>query len=174
MAFIEHVHHHYHYDEQRQRRQHAEILQLLTVNQETIMAQLDDLQTELAAIKADSDVIKTGVAAQAEAMTALHAQLTTLQQTVPPQVDLTAAVNAAADIKTQLDSIAAAFAPADAGTGTAAATSTPPSDTTTAATGTTDATSTPPADATSSPPADSTTAAAGTTDAAAAQTDTPA
>jgi len=108
MPLILITHHHYHGD---QRSQPAEAPWLHNML-ENIMAQIDDLNAELTAIKADVDTIKSGVAAQAEAMAALQEQLTQLQQTTPPQVDLSSAIDAAGAIKSELDSIASGFTPA--------------------------------------------------------------
>jgi hypothetical protein len=105
MPFILITHHHYHGDQGPQPPASSWLYNTL----EKIMAQIDDLNAALAALQTDADAIKAGVAAQAEAMANLQATLTQLQQTTPPQVDLTGAISQATAIKGELDGIVAGF-----------------------------------------------------------------
>lgn len=114
-----HIHHHYPDSES------STLTPLLQNMMETIMAQIDDLMTVLGAIHDDV----TNLLAKAQG---LEAQLTQLQQSSPPQVDLQSAIDAATAIRQQLEGTASTTGTAtgaDTGTASTSDTSTSTNDT---------------------------------------------
>lgn len=99
------IEHHHHYPNS----EGSTLEPLLRNMMETLMAQMDDLMTVLTAIHGDV----TGVLERAKN---LQDQLTTLQQTTPPQVDLQPAIDAATAIRNQLEGTAAATGSASGAT----------------------------------------------------------
>lgn len=93
----------------RERRQphQADLQPQLVHFMEKLVSQLDDLMAVLTAVRTDVSEVREKVAN-------LEEQLTTLQQTTPPQVDLSAAISLASEIRSQLE---AAGATAEGATG---------------------------------------------------------
>jgi hypothetical protein len=84
------------------------------------MSQVDDLNALLAAIASD-------VTAVLDQVRSLEEQLTTLQQTTPPQVDLSGAIAAATAIREQLEATSTSTG-GDASGGDTSGTENPPAD----------------------------------------------
>jgi hypothetical protein len=93
--------------------QQADLLEQLLPFMEKIVSQLEDLQAAGEGVKADLAIIKDHLASQSDKLAALAAQLEQLNQTTPPQVDLSAAVALAQEIKGEADAIVASFGPQD-------------------------------------------------------------
>lgn len=106
------IEHHHHYPNS----EGSTLTSLLQNMMENIMAQLDDLMTILGTIHNDV----TAVLDRAKTLTD---QLTQLQQTTPPQVDLQPAIDAASAIRDQLEGTAAATGSASGATDANASTS---------------------------------------------------
>jgi hypothetical protein len=107
----------HHEIEDRRQPQQADLLEQLLPFMEKIVSQLDDLQSAQTAIKADLDFIKDHVASQADKLTQLSAQLEQLNQTTPPQVDLSGAVSLANEIRDEAQAIVDSFGPQSAPVG---------------------------------------------------------
>lgn len=99
------IEHHHHYPNSES----STLTPLLQHMMESLMAQLDDLMTVLTAIHGD-------VTSVLERAKSLQDQLTTLQQTTPPQVDLQPAIDAAASIRDALEGTVAATGSASGAT----------------------------------------------------------
>lgn len=110
LRFDIHLHHYYHSGDDDQGQHLPADPQVLTLL-EKIMSQIEDLQADGVAIKGDLDQIKTYLTGQNDKLAALQAQLEQLQQSSPPQVDLTPALTLAAEIKDEADAIVASFTP---------------------------------------------------------------
>lgn len=128
------IEHHHHYPDSDS----STLTSMLRTMMENIMAQIDDLMTILNAVHDDVTTVLSKV-------TDLENQLTQLQQTTPPQVDLQPAIDAATAIRQQLEGTAGTTADA-----TGAAPTPAPTDTSSQAE-TVTATDTASADVTSAP-----------------------
>lgn len=132
------IEHHHHYPDSDS----STLTSMLRTMMENIMAQIDDLMLILNAVHDDVTTVLSKV-------TDLESQLTQLQQTTPPQVDLQPAIDAATAIRQQLEGTTATTADA---TGATPAPTEPAAPTDTSASAeTVTATDTASADVTSAP-----------------------
>lgn len=91
---------------------HADPLAQLNERISKIMSDLETITGALTAAQGDLDQIKAFLSTQNEQLATLTARLTQLDQTTPPQVDLSSALALATHIKDEADQIVAGFTPA--------------------------------------------------------------
>lgn len=93
---------------------HADPLAQLNERISKIMSDLETITAALTTAQGDLDQIKAFLSTQNEQLATLTARLTQLDQTTPPQVDLSSAINLANQIRDEADQIVSSFQPAAA------------------------------------------------------------